>query len=526
MTFPEKLAVTVWLDGIDVTNYVDPKAGIAINNMLSRRADTCKLILERASAITLSTWKELVVTKGYRTNAEAGGLLENGDGLIFENGNGVIFDYGERLFAGYVTEIDEEESADLDIDFSVRASDYSIRLEKVVVKEEYDGWTDKEIIADLFESYLPDENFDSVTYVTEIKTHSRIRFNRKSLLDVLKQLANFANAEFYIDYNKRLHFFEKSTGETSAPFAFSDNPNGSTLISYYDLEVNRDGSDVVNRVEVIGGNYRSLDATFYLPGTGTEKRALLPFKLHAPDGETGILVYRNDGTFDEPSWTQLSVKVGYIDALSDDNEILYYYAEKVLEARNNLPNLPNALKIIAKYEVPLRTRVVDAASQEHFGMIFDDVLTDDTITDKNIAKVAGTSRLLESAEQKTAISLKTLQPGLRAGMVIPFTNTIHALNAEYLIQKVTTKIFIDGKTTHTIDLGTYNADLIDFILTVNRNAKPRVGWRDDEVLDEVYQWSDSLSLSETSDQSTSTGPYYFSDDPEVAFVWGFGAFQP
>lgn len=504
MTFPSRLSLTVTLDGVDVSNYVDPR-NFAINNALTRQVDTCTLTLEDARAVDPQAWQELVVLDG-----------------------------ATRIFGGYVTDIDREEGAATDeasppsvmgLDCSLTASDYSIRLDKVIVKAEYVNMTDAAILADLFADYLPGEGFDAATYVTAIKTHARKRFNRKTLLECIQDLAGLAKADFYVDYNKALHYFESSTGAATAPFALSDSPDLTASMPFADFVVNLDGAGVVNRVEVLGGNYRSDDTEFQLPGNGADARIILPFKLHAPDGETSIKVWRNDGTDATPIWTALTVKTGYIDQLGGANEVLYYYQEKVLEQSAAWPALEKAAKIEAKYEVPLRTRVQDPASIAHYGLVLDDVIVDDTITDKTLARLAGLAKLAESAMAKTAITLRCDQPGLRAGQMVSVINTAQQINGVYLVQKVSAKIGVNGRAKYSVTLGTYNPNLIDMMLVLARNAKPKAIWRDDEVLDELLQAMENVAFSEVVDDVDSVPPYWLSNDPALNFDWGFGSFD-
>lgn len=497
MTFPTLLNLTITLDGVDVSDYVQPDS-LQITNVLTSQVDTCRLVLEDAGVLSPSTWKELIILDG-----------------------------ATRLFAGYVLSVDERPGPDLGINYEISASDYALRLDKVVVKKQYEGMTDKAILADLFSTYVPGESYDAATNVTAIKTHARIRFNRMTLLECIQKLASLASADWYVDENKTLWFFETTTGSASvAPFSLSDDPDKIASMPYYDAQIMRDGAGVVNRVEILGGNYRSDDTTFYLKGTGEDKRIILPFKLHAPEGETSILVYRNSGTLASPVWVQMTVKVGYIDQLSGANDVLYYYQDKVIERQSNWPNLENAVKIVAKYEVPLRARVQDAASIAHYGLILDDVIVDEEIVDKPVARVAGQARLASSAMEKTAITLSCDEPGLRAGQKVRFVNATHGLDADYLVRRVTARVGVNGRAVFGVQLGTYNPDLIDMMLLLARQAKPKIPWRDDEVLDELLQIAEEITLDETTAVSSSTGPYFFDATQPYAMDWGFGVFSP
>lgn len=496
MTFPAPLALTVLLDGVDVTDYVQPSS-IAISNVLTAQVDTCILVLEDAGILSPRTWQELVVQDGT-----------------------------ERLFAGYVLGVEEVEGADLGIDYRISASDYAIRLEKVIVKAEYQNQTDAEILSDLFARYLPGDGYDVSTYVQSLKTYPRIRFNRLTLLECVLKLAMLSHTDWYVDEHKRLHFFETDTSTEAAPFSLSDNPDKVASMPYYDYTIYRDGAGIANRVEVLGGNYLSENAEFIEPGTGQDPRIKLAFRLHPPVGETTIKVWRNDGTASVPVWTPMTIKVGYVDQLTGPNEILYYYQEKAIEQLANWPNLPNAVRIQARHDVPLRARVQDGASIAHYDMVMDAVIVDEEITDKDVARLAGMAKLAASSMETKAVSLRCDQPGLRAGQKVRFINATHGLDADYLVRRVMATVGINGRAKFDVELGTYNPDLIDLLLMLARLSRTTVPWRDDEVLDEFLPTSGEIGFADSADMGDSAAPYFFSENPADAFDWGFGSFDP
>lgn len=491
MTFPDRLDITLLIDGVDFTEYVRP-GSLVIDNALTRQVDTLRVYLENPPT-TPRDWQEIIV-----------------------------YDGATKIFGGYVISFKDKDGADLGLDHNLSASDYSIRFEHVRIKEQYLNKTDAYIINDIFTKYLAVEGFDVSTYVISLKTHDRIRFNRVLVMDVIKQLADLAGADWYVDCEKKLHFFD--TENNSSPFNLSDNPDFVSDYPYNDLELNRDGSGIVNRIEVIGGNYQSEDTTFYLAGTGSENRVIIPFRLHAPDGDSSIQVWRNDGTVISPIWTQLTVKVGYIDKITASDDVLFYFNEKVLEQENPFPDLANAVKITAKYEVPLRMVVQDTISYDHYGMWFDDVINDQNIETKATAKLRGKSKLAQSAYGKSVITLSCDQPGLRSGQTVSIKNALRLIDSTYLIQRVTCTVGIYGRSVFKVTLGTYNPDLIDLLVSLAKRSQPSAPWREDEVLDEVFQSNESLSFDENDTVIESIEPYYFSNDPSEAFYLPYGAF--
>lgn len=492
MTYPDRLNLTITLDSVDVTAYVVPGT-LSITSILTSQADTAQFTLENAGALTVNDWDEVIIT----------------DGAI-------------RIFAGFVLMTDKTQEQGVQVDLSVSCVDYTILLDKVKVKEEYLDKTDKEILIDLMSDHLSE--ITTATYVKELRHYDRIRFNRMSLREIVDQLADIANADWYIDYHKRLHFF--SVEENSAPFELSDSPDLSTSYPFNGLTVSVDGTQVINRVEVVGGMYLSDDNTFYLAGTGQDNRITLPLKAHAPDGETSILVWRNDGTEAVPSWTSLTVKAGYIDQLGGTSEVLHYFQEKVLEQQNNWPNLPNAVKVEAKYEVPLRARVRSEESYNHYGRWFDEVVSDTNILDKATARLVGKGILAKNAMATTALSLSTYQPGIRSGETLTINSTKHGVADDYLVQRVVTRVGVNGQSVCDIEAGTYDPDLVDMMVKIARDVKKRPVWNEDEVLDEFLETVETMALTETSKTvSDDQPPYTWGTGGSNDFEWDYATWS-
>ncbi len=490
MSYPDDLSIAVTLDGVDITDYL--RVGtLQIESVLTHQVDTCKLRLLSSVPKTPEDWMEIAVQDG-----------------------------ATKLFGGFVQVVRKEELG-LGYEYTLECADYACLLDRIIVKAEYEDMTDAAILADLFADYLPE--IDASTHVTAIKTHTKIRFNRMTLRECVNALADYADGDWYIDYDENLHFF---LGESnSATFDLSDSPDYSQTYPFSDLELELDGTGVVNRVEVVGGNYLSDDQTIYLEGTGQDNRITMPFKMHEPAAGGGIQVYRNDGTESSPVWTQLTVKVGHIDSLSGADEALHYFQEQVLEQQNAWPNLPNAVKVIGRYEVPLRARIRDTESYAHYGRWFDDTIVDSDITDKNAARLAGKGKLAQSALAATAITCKTRQPGLRSGEVVHLTSSRFGIDADYLIQKVSMKETSKNLAEFAVSLGTYNPDLIDIMARLARQAKPRPLWREDEVLDELLEHAESLSLAESCSVAATSAPYTWGPGGANDFKWGFGVWS-
>ena len=98
---------------------------------------------------------------------------------------------GSTLFGGFVVE-----TAISAVDtvsgtrYAVELKDYSVLLDTVVVDKSYGtGYSDKDVVGDLFSTYLGGEGFDVTTNVTAQDTAVEIGFENVSLRRALNELA-------------------------------------------------------------------------------------------------------------------------------------------------------------------------------------------------------------------------------------------------------------------------------------------------------------------------------------------------
>jgi hypothetical protein len=488
MTYPTRIDLTVTINGTEIQEWIDLEKGITFSDVLTHQVNTGSFMMDYDGPPTPVEWQELI-----------------------------IYDGSEKIFGGILLDVEDDEEDGIRF-WRIDFSDYTVCLDKKIVKEQYEEKTDAEILKALFEKYLP--TFDAATYVSSLRTHDRVQYNRITVRDCLDKLASLSGADWYIDYDKKLHYFSEE--EFSSPFSLSNSPDLINSFPFSGLKIRDQGEGIVNRVEVVGGYYPSEDTDFYLDGNGYENRISLPFRLQAPEGYSAIRVWRNDGTELIPTWMEMTVKVGYIDSLSGSGDVLYYYQEQVLEQQNPWPNLPNAVKVTARYEVPLRVRVTDNASYELYQEWFDGKIVDPNIISREEAKLAGKTFLAKESLAKRAIRISILKSGLRSGHILRITATNRDLDADFLVQKIAMGIGLGGYPIYDLELGVYNPDLIDMMVALNRNMKKEDIWRDDEVLDELLETFEELPLVESVGAvETSAGPYVWGPGGNVR-KWGFG----
>ncbi len=266
MTNPAQVDLAITLNTVDVTAYCDlNQVRPEIESALDAELDTMTLTLQDADTIAPVEWQEIVV----------------------ENGS-------TKIFGGYVIDVTKKKGRNAaDNDYVLGCSDYAILLEKVIVKAEYEDQTDKEIIADIFTDAAELGDFDVATYVAEIATLPKVRFNRMTARDVMDWVCEHTGGHWYLDYEKNLHYFKSE--EFSAPFDVSESPTAAGCYTVENPEVIKSGAGVVNLIEVIGGNYLSEDRTDVFNASGFTNSLRLLNRMSAPSTEAGIVVRRNDG---------------------------------------------------------------------------------------------------------------------------------------------------------------------------------------------------------------------------------------
>lgn len=667
MTNPAQVDLVVTLNSVDVTAYCDlnqPRP--EIESALDAELDTLTLTLQEADAVAPVEWQEIVV----------------------ENGS-------TKIFGGYVIDVTKKKGRNAaDNDYELGCSDYAVLLDKVIVKAEYEGKTDQEIIADIFTDAAELAGFDGETFVAEISTLPKVRFNRKTAREVLDWICEQTGGHWYMDYEKQLHYFKSE--EYSAPFGVSESPTAAGCYTVEDPKVSKSGAGVVNLIEVIGGNYLSADRTDVFSAGGFTNSIRLLNRMSAPVSGTGIVVRRNDGgavtnlvvnpsfevnitdgwtqfqngsgaawsqqtvggysgakvlkivagtalaglktanvslavgesitasclvkcgtigkagvriyndtagsvaaydlnrkantiervsaTYtnsgtaainvnlqvynegndsaleawfdavqfekkswptaycdgslgdgyawtgtannststraDMPVWTTLDVKTGYIEDLEALDDVLYFYAEGRLEQLKNWPGIAEAIEVDGRYEIPMRTRVRNQASHDYYGKWLEGIISAPDIVDKTVGQMRGKLELLQNAYANPAITYTVREPGLRSGQTQRVTLTSMGVDGSYLIQRAKTTIGVAGFVSVEVELGAVDQNLVGLLLQLKRASVPVIEWDENEVLDELLDSQEDVTMTEgTSAVGDHTGDYEWDDGSE----WGFGA---
>jgi len=174
---------------------------------------------------------------------------QSGSVTITEKDDVSVTDNGTTLFAGLVARVQLQPLNDSVRRIIVQCQDYNILVEEAVIdsEESYSSQSDSAIIADLFSKYRSD--IDATTYVSTLKTLT-MSFENMTLRQALKEICKRSGGRWYVDEQKRLHYF--SSESNTASWYLSDNPDNANSFGYQKIEKRSDAATLVNRVFVVG----------------------------------------------------------------------------------------------------------------------------------------------------------------------------------------------------------------------------------------------------------------------------------
>lgn len=228
------MAWVVEVAGVDRTSYIQPFTGLSIENRAYEGSGTCTLPVR--------------ISDGSWTPA-----AEN---TVRVTRNGV------EMFEGIVRTVEQTDpgwSTGTKL-YTLNCQDYTTLLDDDVIDTAFRSVSESDAarVTWLINTF----GTRGVTAGAEVQTvlasmpagddgRPEQDFSGKSLREAMDQVAKISGASFYVDYDKKAHWF--ATESNSAPFGLSDTPNGTTTFGYTDLQIDDDSIDLIHELLVVGG---------------------------------------------------------------------------------------------------------------------------------------------------------------------------------------------------------------------------------------------------------------------------------
>lgn len=410
------------------------------------------------------------------------GIPETDDEVI------ITLDSGTKLFGGYVLTVEMSKKETGVVQAIISCVDYTRLLDRNLVHKSYENQTDAEIIEDIINTYC--SGFGITTNnVVESFTIDQISFNYIQPSQALRRLADLTGKNWYIDYDKDIHFFPLTTN--AAPFNITDSSS-----NFSDMRIQKDASQLKNRVYVRGGTKLSDATTYQEKGDGTKRKFVLPDKPH------NVSVAVNG--------TPKTVGIKNVD--TSGFQWYLNFQEKYLEQDGSEVVLAttDTLSVNYQYDIPILVALENTASILENG-IKEFAIFDKTIETTEAARDRASAELTDYASDIVEGSFQTFTAGFKSGQYINIDRSDYDVDEDYIVQKVVARSLGAGNFVYDVYLASAKTmGIIRFLIELLEANRNLIELDDDEVVDELFNLSDSLNADSLTDNLTidSQGAYF------------------
>jgi len=340
---------------------------------------------------------------------------------------------GVTVFGGFVTGVDVSAiDTQTGTRYRVECKDWSILLDTVTVNKSYGpydtgatmaDYSDGDIVANLFSTYLNGEGFDAATNVNEQDLAVEIGFENVSLRAALNALAVRVGADWFIDGSKNIWWFNPASPGNAAFAISSDNPDYSATYPPLRGSIKRsvDTLNVCNSVIVMGGyvDYRTDETFTYRTGKATYSTLYRPLKsvvqvrarttdvgpLPATSADTRLGIAPEDKLISDGGvcWYVVDLAAGTV---TIDASILAYM------------DAGDLIDIDYIYLEQTRATATDTASIATYGRTIQRTFFNENLTSQTALEEYAAQILVENAFGRETISLDVAEYGLLAGKLL------------------------------------------------------------------------------------------------------------
>lgn len=391
-----------------------------------------------------------------------------------------VFDGEIKIFGGEIIKIDESVEGSKLLSYNVICQDYTHLMDKKLVFDTYEDEEIADIVKDIIATYCPGFTTNNVIDTgTEL---DYILFNYQQPSKCLRELAELIGYDWYVDYDKDIHFFNKKIGEEAA-FNLDDNSGNYIFDS---LIITEDDTQLRNIAYIRGGEYVGDNIEDKVGvGDGVTKTFKLPYRY---DELPTVTV---DGDPQE-------VGVAFIDN-EDDFDCLWSYMEKIIRFKNAPES--GDVKVTGKPLIPVLIKAKRSSSISVYGE-YECIVVDKTIKTKQTARQRAEAEFNDYAVPVKNASFITTKPGLKPGQKINIQSDIRKIDQDYIIEKVIIKMRAPaGGFYYNIEASTGRTlGIIDFLQSQIEDTNKKVGVfkQEGEVLDIIVdlQNIDTVTISE------------------------------
>ena len=366
-----------------------------------------------------------VLTFALKENAgvyrpDVGAVVELSDGGVLKFA-GTVDDYDEAEVGGDVLYLHEH---------AVRVVDYTQLCDKRRVAQTYEtpGQTVGDIVSAIVTEFMADDGI-TTTNVETGRVVVKAVFPYVTVTQAFDELAKLAGMSWYVDENKDLHFFTRSTN--AAPFGLT-----ATSKNFRNLKVNRNRDKYYNTLYVRAGTALADARTESFIGDGALRTYLLSLPCAKEPAVTVNAAAKTVGIY--------QLETGYD----------YYWNkgknEIVQDAGGTVLQSTDTLAVTYEGSYPLMTVGVDGdevtarAAVEGGSGVYAEVIDAPYIDDEDMAIDLQKSLLTIHSVIPHYITFETDTSGLKAGQLISINVPVFGISGTYLIETVKSS-FVRGR---------------------------------------------------------------------------------
>ena len=459
---------------------------------------------------------------------------------------------GTKIFAGTIDSLTERKikGTSTTLFYNVICVDYNQLCDRYTVAQVYESKTLEYIVKDIVDNFLTGESITYTNVPTGTPTITKAVFTYTTVTAAFDELSDLTGYDWYIDYNKDLHFFDRSTNLASTDLSDAEANIQEMTIKrtrnqYRNRQYLRAGFDVTSeRTEYFVGNTKLTTFTTQYPiakePSATQYAYVADDTTEAGTTTTNITATAHGlVTGDLITNTTRENAIRTVTKVDDDNLTVatvtgqttgdtikkYTGTTKTIGIReletgydwywnkssneftqdddSTLLTSNDVLGVTYQGFYPIIARsddeieIADRASTEGGNGIYETIDEDRSIESQETAKEKAEGLLRRYGTIPERINILTFTSGYAAGQLVDINVSEHAVNDSYLIQSV--KIREYG-TTYIYQIEALSGENIGgwvkFFKDLSKRSQKYV-IRENEVLLRILSLSDSLTLSES-----------------------------
>lgn len=407
------------------------------------------------------------------------------------------------IFAGRITDVPQVKIGQGTYIYEVNCLDYTQDLQRNLVIGTYSTQTAGAIIKDIINTYAKSlgtfnvEDGENVEYIA---------FNYKYPLECIEELCNLTGYDFYVDYEKNVHFFDAT--ENPAPYSLTDDIADG---EYRDLAISIDKSSLINKQTVRGGYQFSELFTEEQVADGIQEAFNLKYEPYTP-----IKVY-------------VDVGAGYVEkTLGIDNidigvDFVVNVNEKNIKNEDHVTlTAGHKIKITYEYKMPVLGQLESKESiammkayEGGDGVYEGDLIIDETIETMAAAKLRARAELNQYSNPLVEGSFVTTQYGYKSGQLLTVNIPSRQIDNEYIIREVTSSSLGNGLFEYEVTFASIQSGFPEFLRYLFDSGK-KIFERTDELLSVIKSLEDGFTLEDKNldhySVNITTNPYKWCND--------------